>query len=232
MVEAGDDAERWWRRSAECADRADGAGAEMMRRAVAAEFPPPGGRVRVDPATFALVVDGFGYLSHQDFSVQVVAGDGAAAALAAAAARFMAVGADGAEYRTDEERWAAEAADSEGRFYTPNFVSPVQPHPDGPWLWLDCKDATMPLMARTMLRILVQELHRAGVGDALVRPAPPVEQRPGWTGPPDDPGVNSSGPARIGARPPEGRCRCARVGRRCRCVTGGVAPAGGGRAAW
>ncbi|MCI4066610.1 hypothetical protein MRQ36_30255 [Micromonospora sp. R77] len=176
MVEGGvgpRDVDVLWRRSVECVDRLDRAGARLMRRAIELEFPSSVG-LRVDPAAFGLVVDAYGYLGHQDFSVQVATAEGvaAAAALSVAATRFLSVGWDGQEYLTDEEGRAAESADTESRFYTPNFVSAVQPHPDGPWLWLDCKDGAMPLMARTMIRILLQELRRAGVAEGVIRPAP------------------------------------------------------------
>jgi hypothetical protein len=86
------------------------------------------------------------------------------AALEAAAPRFMRVGDDGVEYEDPEI--ALDAAD-----YTPNYISEPEAHPTGGWgIWLDCKGEPMPLMAGTLLRILVEELRRAGVTSIRIGP--------------------------------------------------------------
>lgn len=55
--------------------------------------------------------------------------------------------------------------------YNPNYVSAPEEHPGGGWqLWMDCKGGIYPLMAATQLRILVEELRRAGVTDVRIGP--------------------------------------------------------------
>jgi hypothetical protein len=138
-----------------------------MRRAIRAEYPPQAnGGIQVDPSTFAIRLDGDGFLLGQDFSAQVVSADPqrAITALAAASQRFMYVTGDGRESTPDDP------AGGDWRNYTPNYVSDPQEHPDGPTIECDCKDGVMPLMARTMIRILVEELRTAGVDHAQIRP--------------------------------------------------------------
>jgi hypothetical protein len=138
-----------------------------MRRAIRAEYPPQAnGGIQVDPSTFGIRLDGDGFLLGQDFSAQVVSPDSqrAITALAAASRRFMYVTGDGRESTPDDP------AGGDWRNYTPNYVSDPQDHPDGPTIECDCKDGVMPLMARTMIRILVEELRTAGVDHAQIRP--------------------------------------------------------------
>jgi hypothetical protein len=140
-----------------------------MHRAVRFEYPDDPDGLTVDPRTFALRFDDTGVRIGQDFSVQVSSADPAAAraALAAAAARFAVVAADGREFADGDELVAEDP-----HLYTPNSVSDPEDHADGPWIYCDCKDGTMPLMARTMLRIVVEELRAAGVTNAQLRPGP------------------------------------------------------------
>ncbi|MFD0742040.1 hypothetical protein ACFQ1L_09275 [Phytohabitans flavus] len=143
-----------------------------MYRAIAAEYPLRAGGVGVDPSTFAITLDERGVLLGQDFSVQVVSTDPETAkvALAAAGKRFMLVTADGREYSTEDELWQRVKADDSWRTYSPNNVSDPQDHPAGPRIYCDCKDGVMPLMAATMIRILVQQLRAAGIDQAQIRP--------------------------------------------------------------
>lgn len=46
--------------------------------------------------------------------------------------------------------------------YTPNNVSDLHDDVAGVWFSMDGKDCVMPLMARTDIRIIVEELRRAG----------------------------------------------------------------------
>jgi hypothetical protein len=85
-------------------------------------------------------------------------------ALAAAAGRLMCVGDDGVEH-SDEETALDEAG------YTPNYISDPEEHPGGGWqFWMDCQGEVYPMMAATQLRILVDELRRAGVTSISIRP--------------------------------------------------------------
>ncbi|MEV0005147.1 hypothetical protein AB0H28_23075 [Micromonospora sp. NPDC050980] len=123
-----------------------------MRRAVTTEW--AGCEFAVDPGVFGVYdYHGTGHVTAQTFTVQVCAepAEAARAALAAAALRFPMVNEIGAETEADD-----------GELYTPNFVSAVRDDVNGPWLGMDCKDGVMPLMARTDIRILVEELRRAG----------------------------------------------------------------------
>lgn len=137
-----------------------------MRRAIRAEYPPHADGIQVDPATFGIRLDDDGVLLGQDFSAQVVSPAPAktVTALAAASRRFMYVTGDGREIPADDP------IGGDWRNYTPNYVSDPQDHPDGPAIECDCNDGVMPLMARTMIRILVEELHTAGVDRAQIRP--------------------------------------------------------------
>jgi hypothetical protein len=142
-----------------------------MRAALATEYRAGSGPISVEQRTMEIRVDKRGVVLGQDFRLQVVSPTPgvAAVALAAAAERFYLVTADGREFRTGGEMHAVLAEEGAGDPDTVNYVSEVQRHADGPWLWMDFKDGVSPQMARTMIRILVEELGRAGVSEALVR---------------------------------------------------------------
>lgn len=138
---------------------------KWMRYAIATEYRVRPGGVAVDPGTYAVVIDHRGSAVGQDFGVQVVSADDdrATAALTAAARRFARVTADGREL----------PADSNGngnRDSTPASVSAPEPAPGGPTLSCDCGDALVPLMARTMIAILAEEIRAAGLDSAEIRP--------------------------------------------------------------
>ncbi|MCZ7438770.1 hypothetical protein O7598_20325 [Micromonospora sp. WMMC241] len=123
-----------------------------MRRAITAEW--AGCEFTVDPGVFGVYdYHGTGDVTGQAFEVQVSAepAEAARTALEAAALRFPLVNEIGVE---------CEEYDDE--LYTPNYVSDVRDDVAGPWLGMDCKDGVMPLMARTDIRIVVEELRRAG----------------------------------------------------------------------
>ncbi len=98
--------------------------------------------------------DGSGRLTAQAFEVQVTAepAGAARAALEAASSRFSFVYEDGEEFYGEDD----------GIRYRPNWVSDIYEDAVGPWLTMDCKSGVMPFMARTDIRIIVEELRRAG----------------------------------------------------------------------
>jgi hypothetical protein len=166
-----------WRVTVEQAEHGTAPGAAWwLRRAWEVQYPAGSGPVGVDARCMPIRFDERGVHLGQDFGVQVVSPeyDRAAAALAEAANRFSMVTADGREFTSEDELHQALSGEGsyDWRTYTPNYVSDVERHPDGPWIWVDCKDGVMPLMARTMVRILVEELGTAGVGAGRIGPAP------------------------------------------------------------
>jgi hypothetical protein len=141
-----------------------------IRYALATEYRIRPGGVTVDPSLFALVIDHRGAAVGQDFGLQVISADNdeAEAALRAAAPRFALVTADGRELAAGQKRDGS----LDPRDYVPNHVSAPEATPDGPTMWCDCKDGLMPLMARTMTRILVEEIRASGLDRAEIRPRP------------------------------------------------------------
>ncbi|GAA0906296.1 hypothetical protein GCM10009557_81440 [Virgisporangium ochraceum] len=164
-----------WRVSVEHIDWGDDRlAAWWMRYAISHEYWNHPSGVIVDPTVFALIFDDLGTAVGQDFGVKVVAADGERleAALDAAARRFALVTADGRELDDHEalERLLEEGGDLDPRNYTPNSAMATNSTVN-----CDCKDGTMPLMARTMIRILVAELDAVGLRGAEVKPRPGSE---------------------------------------------------------
>ncbi|MDG4801975.1 hypothetical protein [Micromonospora sp. WMMD980] len=129
-----------------------------MRRAITTEW--VGCEFTVDPGVFGVYdYHGTGDVTGQSFEVQVsVEPPGAArAALEAAALRFPLVNENG-----------DETGEYDDGLYTPNYVSDVRDDEAGPRLGMDCKDGVIPLMARTDIRIVVEELRRAGATSGRV----------------------------------------------------------------
>jgi hypothetical protein len=138
-------------------------GARWQREAIATEWRDSG--VAVDEDTFRLYAFNGGAWTAQDFHVLVRGepDEAVGEVLEAARVRLYCVGNDGTEY-PDED--AAIEAD-----YNPNYVSDPEAHPGGGWrIWMDCKSEAYPLMAATQLRILVEELRRAGVTAIRIGP--------------------------------------------------------------
>lgn len=54
----------------------------------------------------------------------------------------------------------AELSGPQGPWYTPNGVFVDE---DVPLMWLDCKSGVFPLMARTVLEIVIEELRAVGI---------------------------------------------------------------------
>jgi|SRR5882757_3458379 len=138
--------------------------ARWQRQAIVAGW--GGGDVVVDENTcriFSIKPDSY---RTQEFGARVRGEPDEAVrnALVAAARRLMCVGDDGVEYPDVEA-----AVDDAG--YSPNYISDPARHPGGGWqFWMDCKGEVYPLMAATQLRILVDELRRAGVTGIRIGP--------------------------------------------------------------
>lgn len=161
-----------WRIADEYGRRGDERQARpWIRRAIAAEYRDRPAGIAIDPQLFAVATDDDRH--GQAFNVQVVSADNgrAMAALSAAARRFRRVTADGRELTDDEEYELALDSD-DWDDYTPNYVSDPELTEAGPGVWCDCKGSTMPLMARAMLRIVVEEVYAAGLDVAEPRPIP------------------------------------------------------------
>ncbi|GAB3968236.1 hypothetical protein GCM10029978_037290 [Actinoallomurus acanthiterrae] len=118
--------------------------------------------IEVDPAVFAHDGD-----SSNEKVIIVGSSDPSAAKLALfrAGQRFYAVAEDGRELSGEEADAAA------GDLYTPNWVSDVRLAPRGPWVYVDCKGYIWPAMRERMIKILVEELERAGVSARVEVPS-------------------------------------------------------------
>jgi hypothetical protein len=137
-----------------------------QRQAIAAEW-GGGADAIVDENAFRIGSIKPGAYRTQEFGAHVRGEPDEAVrrALIAAAERLMCVGDDGVEYPDAET-----AVDDAG--YSPNYISEPEKHPDGGWrFWMDCKGEVFPLMAATQLRILVDELARAGVSGISIGPS-------------------------------------------------------------
>lgn len=145
-------------------DSSGEAAARWQRQAIAAEWGAEA--VAVDEDTFRIFSMTSDSYRTQEFGAHVcgVPDDGVRSALNAAVRRLGCVGDDGTEYSDGDE--ALDCAD-----YNPNYVSAPEEHPGGGWqFWMDCQGEVYPLMAATLLRILVEELRRAGVTTVRIGP--------------------------------------------------------------
>lgn len=64
-----------------------------------------------------------------------------------------------------------DTTEPEGEVETPSFVSGVQTHPAGPWVWIDANDTETALLDR-IPTILGRHLQAAGITDAVIDLAP------------------------------------------------------------
>ncbi|MFE2911154.1 hypothetical protein ACFXI0_06710 [Kitasatospora indigofera] len=155
-----------WRVAEATVDIPDQA-AYWMSRAVLSESEPGG--MTVDPNCLGILGGTDGDPLVQNWSIAVRSEDrerALAALTTAAETRLWAVFEDGREVPADE----AEDFFCDTDLYNPNHIGI-----DGTTtsVWMDCKGGIMPLMARTMLRIVRDELRKAGVRTAhLHSPAP------------------------------------------------------------
>ncbi|MFE4831969.1 hypothetical protein [Streptomyces sp. NPDC056672] len=142
-----------WRVAEECLDIDEGPG--WMSRAVVSESEPGG--ITMDPNT--LRIEMIGGSPHQKWEIAVESDDHARAvvALTAAADRMWTVFEDGGERTPEETEYGLID------LYNPNCVAVEETVPS---VWLDCKDGIMPRMARTDLRIVADELRKAGIRQA------------------------------------------------------------------
>lgn len=144
-----------------------------MRRAVVSESEPGG--ITVDPGTLPILGggdggDGDAFQQHWEIAVESNDPARAVAALTAAEHRLGCVLEDGRELSTEE------AEDDDTDLYSPNYVAVDDTVPR---VWMDCKGGMFPHMARTALRIVADELRKAGVRQAhlFTRPAPHTADR-------------------------------------------------------
>lgn len=136
-----------------------------MRRAVVSESEPGG--ITVDPGALR-ILGGNGDMFQQHWEIAVESNDPAraVAALTAAERRLGRVLEDGRELSPEE----AEDVMADTDLYSPNYVAVDDTVPR---VWMDCKGGMFPHMARTTLRIVADELRKAGVRRAhlFTRPA-------------------------------------------------------------
>ncbi|MFF3445758.1 hypothetical protein ACFYXJ_01305 [Streptomyces sp. NPDC002667] len=136
-----------------------------MRRAVVSESEPGG--ITVDPGALR-ILGGNGDMFQQHWEIAVESNDPAraVAALTAAERRLGRVLEDGRELSPEE----AEDVMADTDLYSPNYVAVDDTVPR---VWMDCKGGMFPHMARTALRIVADELRKAGVRRAhlFTRPA-------------------------------------------------------------
>ncbi|MGW3413937.1 hypothetical protein [Streptomyces sp. NPDC000888] len=136
-----------------------------MRRAVVSESEPGG--ITVDPGALR-ILGGNGDMFQQHWEIAVESNDPAraVAALTAAQNRLGCVLEDGRELSPEE----ADDAMADTDLYSPNYVAVDYTVPR---VWMDCKGGMYPHMARTALRIVADELRKAGVRHAhlFTRPA-------------------------------------------------------------
>ncbi|MDX2542436.1 hypothetical protein ACOT81_19470 [Streptomyces sp. WI04-05B] len=151
-----------WRVAEACLTTEDSA--FWMRRAVVSESEPGG--ITVDPGALPILGGGDGDAMQQHWEIAVESNDPAraVAALTAAQRRLGRVLEDGHELSPEE------AEDDDTELYSPNYVAVEE---EVPRVWMDCKGGMFPYMARTALRIVADELRKAGVRQAhlFTRPA-------------------------------------------------------------
>ncbi|WP_406192563.1 tetratricopeptide repeat protein [Kitasatospora sp. NBC_01560] len=151
---ADSDPHMLWRVTESCLDSDEAA--SWMRRAVVTESEPGG--ITVDPEAFG-ILGGGGRPLVQNWEIVVESDEpaGVVAALTAAEPRLMRVFEDGRELSPEaaEELW-----DDACPPYSPNYAAVDATVPR---IWMDCKDGIYPHMARTALRIVTDELRKAGV---------------------------------------------------------------------
>jgi hypothetical protein len=156
---------------------------EWMARAIATEYPlPEAPGIHVAPDTIRSVDDDDEYMTSVASCFQVAeATDAVVAALAKASTRLSLVDERGREYASEEEidsildgPNALLRPDGELRFTVGWVSEPMLDDPRGPYLLTQGQDRVYGPMARTMIRIVVDELADAGVTEAHLGPyAPP-----------------------------------------------------------
>lgn len=150
-----------WHAAEAYTEVSDGGAARWMAEGAASLSDPDG--IVVDPLTLPIFIWEYDEdrwtLDYQDWRIAVECDDPARAivALHAARPRLLSVANDGSV----QVDIPAALTGPPGPWYTPNFVGVDE---DVPLIWLDCKSgAVLPLMARTVLEIVIEELHAAGI---------------------------------------------------------------------
>ncbi|MFE4634453.1 hypothetical protein ACFRJ1_13915 [Streptomyces sp. NPDC056773] len=141
-----------WRVADVCRDSEQSA--FWMRRAVVTESEPGG--ITVDPGTLRVMEDWAVFGQRWEIAVESDDPARAVVALTAAQHRLSCVFEDGREVPSEE----LEDVVCDTDLYNPNYVAVDETVPR---VWMDCKDGTYPHMARTALRIVADELRRAGL---------------------------------------------------------------------
>jgi len=132
--------------------------AYWMRRAVVTESEPGG--ITVDPGVLPMLGgDGEAFTQHWKIAVKSDDPAHAVEALNAAELRLPHVLENGRELSEED----ADYDTAEYDFYSPNYVAVDV---TVPCVWMDCKGGMFPHMARTALRIVADELRKAGVRQA------------------------------------------------------------------
>jgi hypothetical protein len=140
-------------------------GVRWHREAVSAEW--GGTDVLIDPGTLCHRPGGGVGGADTSLYVRGEPDEAVRVAMTAARDRMFCVGSDGVEYAD------AEAALNEAE-YSPNYVSDPEARPGGGWsLLMDWKGCRFSLMAATDLRILVEELRKAGATSIHISTDPP-----------------------------------------------------------
>ncbi|MBS2551516.1 hypothetical protein KGQ19_32075 [Catenulispora sp. NL8] len=148
-----------WRAADAYAQVADGRAARWMAEGAASLSDPDG--IVVDRLTLPIMIQEYDadrwIAHHQDWRIAVHCDDPARALLAlhAARARLPFVADDGSTVSDP-----TQVTGPPGPWYTPNSVFV---EPDVPLIWLDCKSGVFPLMARTVLEIVIEELRGIGI---------------------------------------------------------------------
>ena len=155
-----------WRAAEAYALVADGRAARWMAEGAASLSDPDG--IVVDHLTLPIYIEqydvGRWVTGRQDWRIAVHCDGGdrdldrdrAIRALHAAEARLPLVANDGSVLSDP----AAELTNPPGPWYSPNAVFVDE---NVPLIWMDCKDGVFPLMARTVLEIVIEELRAAGI---------------------------------------------------------------------
>ncbi|MFC8454107.1 hypothetical protein [Kitasatospora sp. NPDC057223] len=144
-----------WRVTEAWLDR--GQTSAWMRRAVVAESEPGG--ITIDPTALEITGGNDSDVQVQNWEIAVESDDPerAVVALTAAEPRLMCVFEDGRELSPED---AEELMDEAMPPYNPNYAAVDATVPR---IWMDCKGGLYPHMARTMLRIVADELRKAGI---------------------------------------------------------------------
>ncbi|WP_037909297.1 hypothetical protein [Actinacidiphila yeochonensis] len=152
-----------WYAAEAYAQKADGRAARWMAEGAASLSDPDG--IVVDHLTLPILVMEYDVdrwtTCDQDWRIAVHCDDPARAtvALNAAEPRLYLVANDGSV----QPDGIAGLTGPPGPWYTPNHVAVDE---DAPLIRLDCKSGVFPLMARTVLEIVIEELRAAGVTQA------------------------------------------------------------------